>query len=74
MEVGRSYMIQPITFDDKLVSTPYGIVHGSKVGRIRLRVANVGAQETTLEEKEPIATVEPKHGLGNKPQSWEGVR
>ena len=34
-------------------------MHGSKDGRIRLRVANVGAQETTLEEKEPIATVEP---------------
>ena len=58
MEMGKEYMVQPITFDDKLVSTPYGIVQGTKNGRVQIRVANLGEEEVTLAEGDPIATVE----------------
>ena len=51
-------MVQPITFDDKLVSTPYGIVRGTKSGKVQIRVANVGEEEVTLAEGDPIAIVE----------------
>ena len=59
MKVGKEYMIQPITFDDKLVSTPYGIIKGTSDGRIRIRVANLSSEEITLEERDHIATIDP---------------
>ena len=55
---GKEYMVQPITFDDKLISTPYGIVQGNTSGRIQLRVANVSSEEVFLSKSEPIATAE----------------
>ena len=46
-------MIQPISFDDMLVSTTYGIV---KVRR-KKRVANIGKEGVSLEKGQHIATV-----------------
>jgi transposase InsO family protein len=59
LQVGKEYMVQPVTFDDRLVSTPYGMIRGSKDGRMQLRVANLSEEEIVLPENEPIATVEP---------------
>ena len=38
---GRDYMVQPICLEEQIVSTPYGIVKGSRDGWTQLRVANI---------------------------------
>ena len=43
LQEGREYMVEPVSQDDSLVSTPYGLIQGDR--EIFLRMANVGDQE-----------------------------
>ena len=59
MEKGRDYLVQPVTSeDDMMVSTPYGLIAGSKSKVVCIRVANLSTEETTLEKGAWIATLD----------------
>ena len=76
-EEGKEYMVQPITSDDKLVNTPYGIVKAGENGKVILRIANMSTDEALLKEGEQVAIVEdtavwvanPVAGKAFKPKS-----
>ena len=53
MEKGREYMIEPITSDDSLISTPYGLVEGAE--EVYLRVVNIGEEEVRIAKGQTVA-------------------
>ena len=58
MESGQDYLIQPISREDSLISTPFGVVKGKNDGKFRVKIANLGKTEVQLEDKQWIATLE----------------
>ena len=55
---GGEYFVQPISGSDGLVSTPYGLICGTKNGIINLRVANLGDEEMVMEKGTTIAVAQ----------------
>ena len=58
MEAGQDYMVQPISQDESLISTPFGVVKGVAGGEFRVKMANLDTTEVQLEDKQCIATLE----------------
>ena len=57
MKVGEDYMVQPLSMGQTLVGTPYGLVEGTKEGKIMLKVTNLGDEEVVLRNNDCIATI-----------------
>ena len=62
---GRDYMVQPICLEEQMVSTPYGIVKGSRDGWTQLRVANISKENEHLAVGQAIATVDESGWVAN---------
>ena len=65
MEEDEEYMIQPISCDDTLVSTPYGIVSGTKDKKVMIRITNLSNEEVCLNEGVCIANVDKEKWMMN---------
>ena len=56
VEHGREYMVEPISAEDSLVSTPYGIIAGSE--EVYLRMANLGDEDVDFEKGQTVAVAQ----------------
>ena len=56
LQEGREYMVEPVSQDDSLVSTPYGLIQGDR--EIFLRMANVGDQEVEFSPGQIVAVAQ----------------
>ena len=83
MENGKDYMIQPISQEDSLVSTPFGVIKGTGASQFQVRMSNLGSSEVRLDKEFCIATLEedvwvthPNSGQAfknNSPQRKAGI-
>ena len=65
MKKGQDYLVEPVSFGERGVGTPYGIVEGRHDGVIGLKVTNLEDEDVSLKEGDCIATVSPEQWVAD---------
>ena len=63
LEKGFEYVVEPITTEDSLISTPYGLIEGAS--EISLRVANLGEDDIRIAQGQTVAVAHKEEWVRN---------
>ena len=58
MKQGKDYLIQPISQEDDLFSTPFGVIRANDRNEFEVRISNLGPSDIRVEKGTCIATLE----------------